>query len=92
MTPYIFDDRVDFRDVADAIYYWYDMDKEDRSACGRVGHDWVCGDESNMSAKGMSKLMSECIDECLEKWTPRKRFTMYKVEQPKPIKNPGVIA
>jgi hypothetical protein len=45
-----------------------------------------------MSARGMSKRMSECIDTCLEKWTPRKRFTMYKVEQIKQIENPGVIA
>ena len=90
-TPYIFDDRVDFRDVANAIKYWYDMDKESREACGMAGHDWVCGDESNMSARGMSKRMSECIDTCLEKWTPRKRVTMYKVEQPKQIEKPGVI-
>tara|TARA_B100001059_G_scaffold84097_1_gene82150 strand:- start:17057 stop:18514 length:1458 start_codon:yes stop_codon:yes gene_type:complete len=91
MTPYIFDDRVDFRDVADAMYYWYDMEKADRESNGRVGHDWVCGDESNMSATGMSKLMANCINTCLEKWTPRKRFTMYKIEQEKKIENPGVV-
>jgi len=90
-TPYIFDDRVDFRDVANAIYYWYDMDKETRDYHGMEGHDWVCGDESNMSSAGMSKMMSACIEECLEKWTPRKRFTVYKIEQAKKIENPGVI-
>tara|TARA_R100000005_G_C4983517_1_gene192505 strand:+ start:332 stop:1789 length:1458 start_codon:yes stop_codon:yes gene_type:complete len=91
MTPYIFDDRVDFRDVAKAIKYWYDMPKEKREECGEAGHEWVMSDESNMSAKGMSKRMSECIEECFEKWTPRKRVTMYKVEQVKQIENPGVI-
>ena len=91
MTPYIFDDRVDFRDVAEAIKYWYDMPKEDREECGEAGHDWVCGNESNMSARGMSKRMEECIEECLEKWTPRKRVTMYKIEQSKQIEQPGVI-
>jgi len=90
-TPYIFDDRVDFRDVADAIYYWYDMDKDDRDECGRVGHDWVCGDESNMSARGMSKIMTQCIEKCLKEWSPRKQFTLYKIEQEKKIENPGVI-
>jgi len=35
--------------------------------------------------------MVECIEECLEKWTPRKKFTMYKIEQRKQIENPGVI-
>ena len=91
MTPYIFDDRVDFRDVANAIYYWYDMSKDDRNECGRTGHDWVNGNESHMSAIGMSNRMAECIDECLEKWTPRKRFSMYKIEQVKEIETPGVI-
>ena len=57
-----------------------------------LGHDWVCGDESNMSARGMSKRFIECIDACLENWTPRKKFTMYKVNQAKSIEKPGVIA
>ena len=91
MTPYIFDDRVDFRDVADAIKYWYDMPKEERDHRGELGHDWVCGDESNMSAKGMSTLMAKCIDKCFEEWKPRKRFTTYKIEQVKQIENSGVI-
>ena len=56
-----------------------------------AGHDWVNGEESNMSAIGMSKMMSNAIDACFEKWTPRKRFTMYKIEQEKKIENPGVI-
>ena len=92
MTPYIFDDRCDFRDVAEAIKYWYDMPKEERDHRGQLGHEWVNGDESNLSAKGMSKRMSECIDSCLKNWTRRKRFTMYKVGQRKQIEKPGVIS
>ena len=92
MTPYIFDDRVDFRDVANAIYHWYDMGEDDRNVNGQIGHDWVCGDESNMSARRMSERFIECIDTCLEKWTPRKQFSIYKIEQSKKIQNPGVIA
>ena len=91
MTPYIFDDRVDFRDVAKAIKYWYNMDKESRNECGIAGHDWVCGNESYMSAKGMSQRMYECIEDCFANWTPRKKFTMYKVDQVKQIEQPGVI-
>ena len=92
MTPYIFDDRVDYRDVAKAIEYWYDMPKEAREEAGNEGREWVLGDESNMSAYGMSKRMSECIETCFEKWTPRKRFISYKVEQEKQITKPGVIS
>ena len=71
--------------------YWYNMSPDDRYDAGKAGHDWVCGDESNMSARRMSYRMAECIEECFEKWTPRKRFTMYKIEQPKQIENPGVV-
>ena len=90
-TPYIFDDRCDFKDVADAIKYWYDMTKEERDHRGELGHDWVCGNESNMSARRMSERFIECMEECFEKWTPRKRFTMYKINQSQKIENPGVI-
>jgi hypothetical protein len=92
MTPYIFDDRVDFRDVADAIKYWYDMEDEERDDRGMIGYDWVTGNESNMSAKRMSERFIECIDECFEKWTPRKKFTLYNVTKAKQIEKPGVIA
>lgn len=91
MTPYIFDDRADFKDAANAIKYWHDMSKEERDGYGMEGHQWVCGDESNMSAKRMSYRFIECIDECLEKWTRRKKFSAFKVEQPNKIENPGVI-
>jgi len=90
-TPYIFDDRADFRDIADAIMYWYNMPSEEREECGLAGHEWVNGTESYMSAKGMSELMEKCISECFEKWTPRKKFTTYKIEQRKQIEKPGVI-
>ena len=91
-TPYIFDDRVDFRDVASAIKYWYDMHIDEREQRGIEGRNWVLGNESNMSAKGMSNEMAKCIDECFINWTPRKRFTLNKIEQPTKIENPGVIS
>jgi len=92
MTPYIFDDRADFRDVAKGILYWYNMSKDDRQSKGQAGLDWVQGNESNMSAIGMSKRMSESIDSCFEQWTPRKRFTQYKINQVTQIENTGVIS
>jgi len=90
-TPYIFDDRADFREVAGAIRYWYDMSPEFRADAGQAGRDWVLGDESNMSARKMSDKMSECIDKCLNSWTPRKRFSLYKITQSEEIKNSGIV-
>ena len=57
-----------------------------------VGHEWIMGDESNMSARRMAHRMKECIEDCLAKWTPRKRFTLYKNEPIRKIKNSGVIS
>ena len=33
-TPYIYDDRCDWFEVADKIQEWYEMSKEDRNECG----------------------------------------------------------
>tara|TARA_R110001592_G_scaffold10504_7_gene54381 strand:- start:9136 stop:10593 length:1458 start_codon:yes stop_codon:yes gene_type:complete len=91
LTPYIFDDRCDFQEVANAFKYWYDMSIDEREQRGHAGREWVLGDESNMSAKGMSKRMLESIEDCLKNWTPRKRFSIFKIEQVPTIEKPGVI-
>lgn len=90
-TPYIFDDRVKFEDVAEAIRYWYDMSSEKRKQCGMAGREWVAGEESMMSARRMSERFIECINTCLSNWTPRKRFTLFKVEQEPNFDKVGVI-
>ena len=90
-TPYIFDDRCSFEDVATAMLYWYNMSEEDRSASGVAGREWVRSDESNMSAKGMSSRFIECIETCFKKWEPRKRFEVFKVQQIPKNKKSGLI-
>jgi glycosyltransferase involved in cell wall biosynthesis len=90
-TPYIFDDRVAFENVADAIMYWYTMDSIERKECGLAGQTWVRGDESMMSAKHMSDNFIKHINICLEKWTPRERFALYQVTKKQKIENPGIV-
>ena len=79
-TPYIHDDRADFRDVAEAIKYWYDMSQEQRDAAGQAAHDWVTSEEAGMSATGMCKNVIESMDEGFDKFVPRERFDIFKVE------------
>lgn len=90
-TPYIFDDRADFQDVANAIKYWYSMSADDRIECGVAGRKWVLSDESKMSARNMSSAMAVCIDECLKSWKPRQRFSLYKINQQEKIENTGIV-
>ena len=78
-TPYIFDDRPRFEDFADRLKEWYDMGDEERQRCGKLGHEFVMSDDAMMSATAMSNLFIEHMDTTFEKWTPRKRFTMFKV-------------
>ncbi len=78
-TPYIFDDRADWVEVADSIQYWYDLGKEQREECGFKGHEWVCGDEAMMSARAMCGLFIDHMETAFEKWTPRERYEVYKV-------------
>ena len=78
-TPYIFDDRADWVEVADSIQYWYDLGKEQRDECGFKGHEWVCSDEAMMSARAMCGLFIDHMETAFDKWTPRKRFELMEV-------------
>ena len=78
-TPYIFDDRCRWDDVAQAMKDWYDMDSEKRQECGMKGREFVMGDESMMTGKAMSQNFIDHMDVAFEKWKPRKRYSMFKV-------------
>jgi glycosyltransferase involved in cell wall biosynthesis len=90
-TPYIFDDRCSFVDVALAMSYWYEMSAEERTKAGTTGREWVQSNESNMSARRMSERFIECIETCFNKWTPRSRFSLFKVQQLPKNEKPGLI-
>ena len=54
------------------------LSKEERDECGFKGHEWVCGDDAMMSARWMCKNLTDHMNTAFDKWTPRKRFTLYK--------------
>jgi glycosyltransferase involved in cell wall biosynthesis len=77
-TPYIFDDRCRWDDVAGRFKEWYDTPKEERKEVGLKGREWMLKEEIGMSAKLMSERFIHDMDMAFDKWTPRKRFTLYK--------------
>jgi glycosyltransferase involved in cell wall biosynthesis len=77
-TPYIFDDRCRFDDAGYALKEWYDEGEEKREEYGLEGHEFVMGDESMMSAKAMSQNFIDHMDNAFDKWSPRKRFSIFK--------------
>ena len=82
-TPYIFDDRCNFEDIADAIEKVYSMPSEERMRRGKAGREWCLSDEAKMSAHKMCENVIDAIDETLENFTKRKSFDLIKVEDRK---------
>jgi len=78
-TPYIFDDRCRFDDVAEAMKYWYDKTPEERVDAGALGREFVLDPETGMSTKNMSNNFIKDMDSCFEKFEKRDRFTLYEV-------------
>lgn len=80
-TPYIFDDRCDFRDVAKAIKQIYDLPIEERQRRGLAGRAWVTSEESMMSAKHMCKNVVSTVEETLKNFKPKKNFELIKIKK-----------
>jgi len=79
-TPYIFDDRIDFRDAADAIMKMYELGDEERKRRGKLAHNWVTSDESMMTAENMSKNVIKHVNKVLENWKPKPKFELIKTQ------------
>ena len=77
-TPYIFDDRPSFEDAADGLKHFYDMGADGRQECGEKGVEFVQLEEIGMTAEHMSNRFIKDMDTAFEKWTPRKRYTLFK--------------
>tara|TARA_B100000214_G_scaffold128261_1_gene91213 strand:+ start:9085 stop:10473 length:1389 start_codon:yes stop_codon:yes gene_type:complete len=77
-TPYIFDDRCRFDDVAQAMKDWFDEGSDKRMEYGMKGHEFVMSDDAMMSAKAMSDNFINHMETAFDKWTPRKRYTLFK--------------
>ena len=75
-TPYIFDDRSDFEEVANQIHEWYKVPKEERDERALKGREYMMRDDTYLSAKGMCDRFIEDMDTAFEKWTPRNNFDL----------------
>jgi glycosyltransferase involved in cell wall biosynthesis len=77
-TPYIFDDRCRWQDVAPLLREWYDMGRDERKRRGLLGREYMFRPEVGMTASEMSRRFMEGIDTTFANWKSRKRFTLYK--------------
>jgi len=80
-TPYILDDRCDFKDVAKAIQEVYNLPLEERQARGLEGRDWVLSDESMMSAEHMCDNVISAIEDTINNFKSRPKFELIKTSK-----------
>jgi len=78
-TPYIWDDRVDLHDVADAMEKMYNTPKEQRKANALIGREFFIN-EAGLSHTNMCQTLIDGIESTLENWKPRQRFEVFKVK------------
>jgi len=87
-TPYIFDDRCCYEDVADAMLYWYNVTPEQRKEFGKAGRQFCL--DNGLTSEQMGNKMIEMMDFLLESMPPqRARYTFNKVEETQ-YKNMGI--
>jgi len=79
-TPYIYDDRADFREVADRLVEGYELGREERLRRGQSGRKWATSDEAMMTAANMSQNVIDAIEETFATWKPSPKVTLTKVE------------
>ena len=75
-TPYIFDDRADYRDAGEALLKLYHKGPEKRAKDGEIGRKWAMSDDARMTGKHLSESFIKNIETTFEKWKPRKRYVM----------------
>jgi hypothetical protein len=89
-TPYIFDDRCKFEDVAVRMYEWFLVPAKDRDEAGMEGRRWLMSDESGMSAKSMCSKFVNNLNFIIQNWKPAERFTFEKIQDSKAFKQAPV--
>lgn len=81
LTPYIWDDRMDFRDITKAIENVYNLSPEERKRRGEEGLKWATSDEAGFTAEKMCIRSQEAIDQLFTTWKPRPKFEFIKIQE-----------
>jgi len=72
-TPYIFDDRINIRDAAEAIMSAY-QNRKQLKEMGKKGREWATSEEVGFTSNIMSKRVMKGIDKVLDSFVPRENY------------------
>ncbi len=88
-TPYIFDDRASFEDVANAIYRWWNTPVDEREDCGLEGRTFCL--EKGLTSENMSSRMVEMIKFLINNpKEKRPKYTLTKIKSTQ-YKEMGIV-
>ena len=93
-TPYIWDDRADFRDIAYQMEEVYALKTNQVEEYGshtrgsetyeevcKAARAWVVSDESMMSARWMSKNVISTVEDTLAAWKPKPKHEFIQIKK-----------
>jgi hypothetical protein len=86
LTPYIWDDRCDFREVATAIHDVYLLSPEERKEKGLKGREWATGDEACFTVRKMNESVVDVLNTTMNTFKPRPHFELIKIDKQQPKK------
>ena len=78
-TPYIFDDRADFREIGNQLYEWFKLNRPERKQMGLTGREYIMNPEVGMSRDNMATRVNESINDCLNNFEKKKKFDLHLV-------------
>jgi glycosyltransferase involved in cell wall biosynthesis len=79
-TPYIMDDFVDYKDISEAIMYWYLVGPEKRESYGAEGRRWALN-EGGINSKNMCDQFIKAMDFTIDNFTPPKKFGIFRYSE-----------
>lgn len=79
-TPYIFDDLTDYKDISEAMMYWYLAGKEKRQECGQEGRRWACN-EGGIHSENMCNQFIKAMDYVINNFEPQLPFDVFDSDE-----------
>ena len=89
-TPYIFDDRARFEDVADAMLYWFQIPAENRKEMGETGRQFCL--DNGLTAEEMGNKMIEMFNYYFGLTTVSRPFYTLNAVTENKYENTGIVA
>lgn len=79
-TPYIMDEHVSVKQIADALKYVYDIGADKRNEYGLLGREYCMLPETSMSTEYLSKRYVKSIDTLFENYKKPNRIILQNVK------------